>query len=626
MPQPLGMTLGPLGANFAIWSQSATAIELCLFDDKDFEIWRQPLPHKRSDVFYGFIDGLQQGQRYGIRAHGHWLPEQGHYYDPSKVLLDPYAVSISGNFDYHPELSARGVDTASRVPKAIATPPAAPSALRTPSAPSLIYELNVRGFSKLHPDVPLHKRGTLAALAEPAIIEHFKTIGANTIELMPIAAWIDERHLVQMGLRNAWGYNPVSMFAVDPRLLSGAADELRDTVDTLHAHNLNVILDVVFNHTGESDALGPIVSCRGIDNASYYRMFHGHFINDAGTGNTLALDRPHTVQWIVDVMRHWVLTYGIDGFRFDLASIMGRSETGFSATAPLLTAIENDSVLSSRILIAEPWDIGPGGYQLGNFPPHWFEWNDTFRDDVRRFWRGDNWSANAMATRLAGSSDKFAAKRRPSRSINFISAHDGFTLQDLLTFSEKQNLANGENNRDGKSHEVTCIGSNAVALLSSLLFSRGTPMLAAGDEFGRTQAGNNNAYAQDNETTWLNWLQRDLVLQDSFANLVKLRHQLDNFFGDHFLTGQPLHAQNEPDVVWRDKTGQLFDWSKPENHVLCMILSVQNQRLCVALNNGTSPAEIDFSTFSTCDWKPLSSISKTVNAHSVAIFQEAAAP
>jgi glycogen debranching enzyme len=608
-----------------VWSHAASAIELCLFDSSDREIWRQPVPQHQGEVFFGFVEGIKEGQRYGLRAQGQWLPAQGQYFDPSKLLLDPYARMITRNFHYDPALSAYGIDTAHKVPKALAVAQQPALPLRQPTPPTLIYELNVRGFTMLHPGVPATKRGTISALAEPAVIEHFKSIGANTIELMPIAAWIDERHLVNLGLRNAWGYNPVSMFAVDPRLAPGGSEEVRNTVEILHAADINVILDVVFNHTGESDALGPILSLRGLDNDGYYRLFHGHFVNDAGTGNTLALDRPHTVDWMVEVLRHWVLAYGIDGFRFDLAPILGRSATGFSATAPLINAIQNDPVLASRILIGEPWDLGPGGYQLGQFPENWYEWNDKFRDDVRRFWRGDNWSANAVATRLAGSSDLFARKGRPSCSINFVSAHDGFTLRDLLMFNEKQNLANGENNRDGKSHEVTCNNSTAMALLSTLIFSRGTPMLAAGDEFGRTQSGNNNAYAQDNETTWLNWKSRDSALQEKFVTLMQLRAKLSDFFPDAFLTGNPPSVGSDPDVTWLDANGLPFDWSKAEARVICMVVSTGESRMCLALNNSNEKVALNLPQKPLFKWHSHFGLATQVGANSFCICEERAA-
>ena len=610
------------GANIAVHSGSANRIDLVLFDDDGTEIWHHKLPLQDGTIFYGFVEGIAHGQHYGLRADGPYDPAGGHHFDHHKLLLDPFARAISEPFRYQAELSRHGAETAHLVPKAIADANLPPLTLRSPHQPQLIYELNVRGFTKLHPDVPVKKRGTIAALAEPAVIKHFKMLGVDTVELMPIAAWIDERHLVNLGLRNAWGYNPVSMFAVDPRLAPGGLQEVRDTVSKLHAEGLNVILDVVFNHTGESDMLGPTLSQRGLDCTGYYRLFHGTNINDAGTGNTLALDRPHTVHWIIEAMRHWVLTCGIDGFRFDLASIMGREENnGFNREAPLLRAIAADPVLSSRILIAEPWDIGPGGYQLGNFPANWFEWNDKFRDDVRRFWRGDDFAANSLATRIAGSSDVFAQKGRPSRSINFIAAHDGFTLHDLLHFTQKNNLANGENNRDGKNHEVTCPGSSAQALLATLLLSRGTPMLTAGDEFGRTQGGNNNAYAQDNETTWLNWEFRDTALQKSVTTLMQLRHGLRDVIDDTFLNGGS-RANSNPDVTWLNANAQPLDWSRADNRVLMVVLASDKRRVCIFFNGSSESLPLSVTAASGKLWRNMLAKGKHVPAQSVGVFEE----
>ncbi len=603
-------------------SHAATSLDLALFDDEGKQIWHHKLTLRDGDVHYAFIEGVTAGQHYGLRAHGPYDPAAGQHFDAHKLLLDPYAKAVSGHFTYHPELSRHGAETAALVPKAIATAGIQSMPLRTPHQPGLIYELNVRGFTMRHPDVPKHKRGTIAALAEPAVIKHFKTIGADTIELMPIAAWIDERHLVNLGLRNAWGYNPVSFFAVEPRLAPGGLQEVRDTISRLHAEGINVLLDVVFNHTGESDMLGPTLSQRGLDCTGYYRLFHGTNINDAGTGNTLALDRPHTVQLVVESMRHWVLNCGVDGFRFDLASIMGREENnGFSRDAPLLATIEADPVLSSRILIAEPWDLGPGGYQLGNFPLNWFEWNDKFRDDVRRFWRGDAWSANSFATRLAGSSDAFAGKQRPSRSINFIAAHDGFTLHDLLHFTNKNNLANGENNRDGKDHEVTCPGSRALPLLSSLLFARGTPMIAAGDEFGRTQGGNNNAYAQDNETTWLNWKDRNTKLEMQLGTLVKLRHALSDVLDDEFLNGHK-RPDAHSDVEWLNADGSAFDWSNANNRTIVMVLATDQRRVCIFFNGASLGTTLRLTPADGKFWRNLTGLGFDAPAHSVMVFEE----
>jgi glycogen debranching enzyme len=605
-----GLRLNSNGASFTVYSEGASAIQLCLFDQAGKE---ERVALKRSGALHSVdVTGIGAGQCYGLRAHGPYSPGEGQHFDASKLLLDPYARAISGSFHYVPKLSQHGADTASLVPKAIAQLDMPDLPLRSVRPPKLIYELNVRGFTMLHPDVPPAKRGTIAALAEPAVISHFKKLGVDCVELMPIAAWIDERHLVNLGLRNAWGYNPVCFFAIEPRLAPSGLAELRDTVAKLHAEGISVVLDVVFNHTGESDASGPTLSFRGLDNRSYYRLFHGGYVNDAGTGNIMALDRPHTVQLVVDAMRHWVLQAGVDGFRFDLATVMGRREDGFAAKAPLLEAIDADPVLSSRLLIAEPWDIGPGGYQLGHFPNDWFEWNDKFRDDVRRFWRGDPWSANAMATRLAGSSDVFGAKGRPSRSINFIAAHDGFTLHDLLHFTQKQNLANGENNRDGKADEVTCTNANAAALFTSLLFSRGTPMLCAGDEFGRTQNGNNNAYAQDNETTWLNWVNRDQALEAIFADIVALRRMLEDAFADQFLRAE--------DVVWLDGEGQTFDWQKSDARVLIMCIKSARTILSFAVNGGPHDVPFPAITRQAQSWRCLLGNADMLRAKSFSVF------
>ncbi|MDE2446252.1 MAG: glycogen debranching protein GlgX, partial [Alphaproteobacteria bacterium] len=536
---PLGVTLVPGGANVAVWSAHATQIFFCTFDEHDHETSRVALTQRVGDVHFDFVNGVGSGTRYGLRAQGPWAPEQGVLFDDSKVLLDPYAFHLSGSFSYSYHLGERHYDTAALVAKAVVMPAPEDVVLKPASEPQFIYELQVKSFTKLHPDVPVAQRGTVAALKHPSIIAHLKSIGVDTIELMPITAWIDERHLAALELSNAWGYNPVSFFAPDPRLAPGGLEEIRDTVAELHVHGFQVILDLVFNHTGESDVFGPSVSFRGLDHSSYYRLYNGQLANDAGCGNTVALDKPHNVQLVAAALRHWVLKCGIDGFRFDLATIMGRRDDGFDSYAPLLLAIESDPILSTRIMIAEPWDVGPGGYQLGNFPPRWYEWNDRYRDDVRRFWRGDDYSANALATRITGSSDFFQRKNRATKSINFLAAHDGFTLRDLTEYRVKYNFANGENNRDGKRDEITCLAVDLKALLATLLLSRGVPMLTAGDEFGRTQSGNNNAYAQDNEITWLDWQDSNSELSAWVGRLAALRRSqplIDTF---KFLSSKP---------------------------------------------------------------------------------------
>ena len=578
-PSPLGAVLEPSGANIAVVSQHANRIWVCLFNSTgETEIARLALPERIGDVHYGFVSGVAEGQRYGLRADGPWQPNAGHRFDPAKLLVDPYAVELDGPFAYHSDLAlprAVASDTATLVPKAIVRGQSPPSANPLPpQRPGLIYEIAVKAFTHLHPDVPPAKRGTVAALAEPAVIAHLKRIGADTIELMPLMAWIDERHLPPLGLHNAWGYNPVTFFAPDPRLAPGGMAEIATTIAELHAANIRVLLDVVFNHTGEGDDAGLTLSLRGLDNALYYRHAAddpGKPINDTGCGNTLALDRAAAVQLVMDALRHWARA-GFDGFRFDLATILGRGPSGFSPEAPLLTAIRQDPELSLLTLIAEPWDVGPGGYQLGQFQEPWAEWNDRYRDDVRGFWRGDAGAAGRLATRLAGSSDIFAASSRPpSSGINFVAAHDGFPLADLSAYAQKHNEANGEGNRDGSpdNHSWNCgvegpSRDSAIlarrhrdtrALLATLFLSRGTPMLTAGDEFGRTQRGNNNAYCQDNETTWLHWESADAGLAGFVALLANLRRTHSALTGDHFLKGLASDGSGLLDAAWLTPDG-----------------------------------------------------------------------
>jgi glycogen debranching enzyme len=553
------------GAEFSVFSANAASIEFCIFEGKR-ETDRITL-QRNGNWHQTMLKGLAPHTRYGLRATG-----DGNIFDPSKILLDPYATRLDSSFQFDERLAQRGYNTADLVPKAIASRPLSVMSLRTPHEPRLIYELQVRSFTKLHPEIPEADRGTIKALAHPVIIAHLKKIGVDTIELMPITAWITERHLAKIGLSNGWGYNPVSFFAPEPRLVPGGMEELRSVVAELHSHGFNVILDMVFNHSGEGDASGPTLSFRGLDNTSYYAHHHGQLINDTGCGNTFALNREPMLSLVVDSLRHWVLQAGIDGFRFDLATIMGRTETGFDPEAPLLKAIEADPILSTRIMIAEPWDVGPGGYQLGNFPSRWYEWNDKYRDDARRFWRGDDYSANAMATRIAGSSDIFARKGSTSKSINFIAAHDGFTLYDLTKYTEKNNLSNGEENRDGKSDEVTCPNTKVASLLNALLFSQGVAMITAGDEFRRTQHGNNNAYCQDNEVTWLNWqnMQHDQVKEFSHLAGLRIRSGVSNEFLNPDLTS------------WLDQLGNPIDWTKPKNQVLVLQSS---ERVGLALDS-----------------------------------------
>ena len=606
-PEPLGVALEAGGANVAVFSAHATKIELCLFDAAgQAEVERIALRSRSGDIHHAFVPGIHAGARYGLRAHGCYEPRHGHRFNPAKLLVDPYARALDRPFAYHGALqggneqdgSRDGTDSAPFVPKAILTPPSVDASARRPRVPwadTIVYELHVRGYTRLHSDVPEAQRGTCAGLAHPAAIAHLTRLGVTTVELMPIAAAIDERHLARLGLRNYWGYNPAAMFVPDPRIAPGGIDEVRACVEALHAAGIEVLLDVVLNHTGEGDVLGPTLSLRGLDNATYYRSVAGdaaRYVDDTGCGNTLALDRPPVLRLAMDVLRYYATAAGVDGFRFDLATTLGRREDGFDPAAPLLVAIAQDPVLRDLKLVAEPWDLGPGGHRLGAFPAPWGEWNDRYRDAVRRFWRGDAGCAAEVATRLAGSADIFAPRSRAlSRSVNFITAHDGFTALDLVSHASKHNAANGEDNRDGAEvnyswnlgveGETTdpairaCRERDVRNLLATLLLSRGTPMLAMGDELGRTQLGNNNAYAQDNPLTWINWARADRRLTGFVAALLTLRKQHAAFRLDRPLTGKALDASGIADVEWRHADGHDMtpqEWNAPDGRILVAVL------------------------------------------------------
>ncbi len=594
---------------FSVWSGGAGSVDVCLFDAADDEITRIPLEPVGGGLFATLVEGLGAGARYGLRADGPYDPGAGLWFDPAKLLVDPYAVAIDRPFAYDPRLGHRrenAPDTGLLMPKALVTalpdPVAPPPPVFRPGG--LIYEIAVRPFTMLHPEIPPEQRGTVAALAHPAILAHLTRLGVAAVELMPITAWIDERHLGPLGLTNGWGYNPVAMMVPDPRLCPGGIEELRATTAALRAAGIGVILDVVFNHTGESDAHGPTLSLRGLDARAYFRHDdHGRLINDTGTGNTLDCDNPATRRLVLDSLRHFVGQAGVDGFRFDLAPILGRTEHGFDPNAALLTEMRADPLLADRVLIAEPWDIGPGGYQLGAFPPPFLEWNDRYRDRVRRFWRGDRHMLGEFATALAGSSDVFPPPA--TRSVSFIAAHDGFTLADLVAYAHKHNQANGEHNRDGhdenlswnNGHEgpsnepgiVEARRRDLRALLATLFASRGTIQLTAGDEFGRSQLGNNNAYAQDNPITWLDWENRDRALEDWCARLSDLRRAAPVLGDPRLLTGAP-GPDGAPDVEWLTPGGEpkaAEHWEHPEGPALAMVLAPpRGGRLAVLFNRG----------------------------------------
>jgi glycogen operon protein len=621
-PGPLGVWPAGDGVNVAVWSGSATAIDLCLFDADGREA-RITLPARTGQVFHGHVAGVGVGALYGLRAHGPFDPASGARFDPSKLLVDPYAVALDRPFVLSPsQFSAEHAwaDSAADTPKAVVTAPAPPAAppLVVPWADTVIYEAHVKGLTRLHPDVPEAQRGTFAALAHPAVIKHLKDLGVTTLELLPAAAWIDERHLQTLGLTNYWGYNPVAFCAPDPRLAPGGWDEIRAATSALAQAGIETVLDVVLNHSGEGDHLGPTLSLRGLDNAGYYRLNPGdraRYIDDSGTGNTLALDRPQGVALAMAAMRAWVRRGGISGFRFDLAPVLGRRDNGFDPGAPLLAAIEQDPELAGLKLIAEPWDIGLGGYQLGAFPGPWGEWNDQYRDRVRRFWRGDDLPLGRLADAWSGSQPLMSAHRRPSRSVNFVTAHDGFTLADLVAYAGKHNDANGENNRDGTDNNASwnCGAEGASddpavsarrardqrALLSSLLLARGTPMLSMGAELGQTQAGNNNAYCQDGPLTWQNWTAADPALIAFTGRLTAARRAHLALRADRFLTGEAGECPY-PDVQWLKPDGapmQPADWDDPRGTSVVIVLAAKPadallDRVMLVVHRGDQPLDV----------------------------------
>ncbi len=631
-PEPLGVTPVAGGVNVAVFSVHAGAIEWCLFDARgEREIERVVLPERTGDVWHGFVAEVAPATRYGLRAHGPFAPNDGHRFDAAKLLVDPYARALDRPFALHPALFSvhpdgvrNHADSAPFVPKGIVTAlPTGTTAtpLDVPWSRTILYELHVRGFTKRHPAVPEPLRGTCAALATPAAIGHLQRLGVTTVELMPVAAAIDERHLSALRLTNYWGYNPIALFVPDPRLAPGGIAELAAAVAALHAAGIEVLLDVVMNHTGEGDQLGPTVSFRGLDNSSYYRLppdDRSRYLDDAGCGNTLACERPHVVRLVLDALRHYVLAANVDGFRFDLATTLGRARDGFDPAAPLLAAIAQDPLLRVRKLVVEPWDLGPGGYRLGAFHASWGEWNDRYRDTLRRFVRGDAGLQGEAATRVAGSADVFASRSRPlSRSVNFVAAHDGFTLADLVAHVHKHNEDNGERNRDGAdrneswNHGVEGATDDPTiraarvqdvrSLIAALIFSRGTPMLAMGDELGRTQRGNNNAYAQDGPLTWIDWDTADEGLCRFTARVCALRRAHPALRDEAVLTGDLRDDSGIPDVEWRRPDGApmgIADWQDPNGCTLIASLytpereSEAADRIVVVLHFGATPLDI----------------------------------
>lgn len=583
MTHSLGAHVAGGITRFAVRAPLAEAVDLCLFDG--VVETRHPMAGA-GEVWALDLPGDLAGTPYGYRAQGRYAPEHNLWFDPAKLLVDPYAIEFDRRFVQHPRLAAFGEDTADIVPRAIVPGPLP----QVPHEPprfqrgGLIYELNVAGFTKLHPDVPEAIRGTIAALAHPAVIAHLQKLHVSAVELMPIIAWIDERHLPPLGLKNHWGYNPVAMMALDPGLCPGGVAELRETVAALHDAGIGVILDLVFNHSGESDIHGGTLSLRGIDPAAYARAPDGSLINDTGCGNTLDFANPHLRRLMIDTLTHLVRHAGIDGFRFDLAPVIARGP-GFDPQAPIFAELAAEPCLADRVMIAEPWDIGPGGYQLGRFPANWLEWNDRYRDDVRRFWKGEA-TIGDLATRIAGSSDLFGVDSpKGCRSVNFLAAHDGFTLADTVAYEHRHNHANGEQNRDGhgENHSWNCgiegpsddpeirarRAGDLRALLGTLFASTGTIMLTAGDEFGRSQYGNNNAYCQDMP---VEWVCRDMALEAHVAALAAVRAERLISFARFPETGRWLSLANTSitDAQWRDQATDGFihdfphDWGRAQ--------------------------------------------------------------
>jgi glycogen operon protein len=589
-PKPAGAQADQHGINFSVFSAHATGIELCVFDDDGNE-QRLPLPGRTGNWWHGFLPDGKPGLRYGFRASGPFEPHNGHRFNPHKLLLDPCARAVEGDVPDDPRLHGGWdqpdeQDSAAVAPKSVVVAPEydweGDAPLRTPWGQTVIYEAHVRGLTKRHPEIPEAIRGTYAALAHPVMIKHLTDLGITALELLPIQHFADEPRLQREGLSNYWGYNPLALYAVEPSYASrpepGAAiNEFRDAVKTLHQHGIEVILDIVFNHTAEIDLSGPTLSLRGLDNKSYYWLHdNGDYDNMTGCGNAIRLVDEETVAWAIGCMRYWLEECHVDGFRFDLAPIMGRTPA-FSKEAPLFKAMLADPVISQCKLIAEPWDIGLGGYQLGNFPAPFAEWNDRFRDDVRRFWLQGHLPLGQFATRFSGSQDYFGHDgRQPIAAINMLTAHDGFTLQDTVSFSHKHNQANGEHNRDGTSenhsnnhgHEgldadeavKTRRRCSQRALLTTLLLAHGTPMLLAGDEQGQSQQGNNNAYCQDNELTWLDWAGADTSLTAFTAALLRLRRQIPalqhgEWWQDSRNDVQWLNGEGQPMTVQRWERG-----------------------------------------------------------------------
>jgi glycogen operon protein len=590
-PYPLGATWDRSGVNFALFAENATGVELCLFDGPGAtrESYRLKLTERSHQVWHAYLPGIKPGQLYGYRVHGPFEPENGHRFNPHKLLIDPYAKAISGTVHWHDslfgyrigddDLSFSPSDSAPYIPKGVVIDDRFDweddKAPKIPYFKSIIYETHVKGFTRLHPGIPEEIRGTYAAMGHPVTIAYLLELGVTAVELMPVHHFITDRYLLDKNLTNYWGYNSIGFFAPDVRYsgsgtLGGQVTEFKEMVKALHKAGIEVILDVVYNHTGEGNQMGPTLSFKGIDNASYYRLVEDqkrYYMDYTGTGNTLKANQPTVLRLIMDSLRYWILEMHVDGFRFDLAATLARELHAVDRLSSFFDVIHQDPVISQVKLIAEPWDIGEGGYQVGNFPPGWSEWNGKYRDCIRDYWRGADSMLAEFGQRFTGSSDLYRGDyRRPTASINFVTAHDGFTLHDLVSYNEKHNAANGENNQDGESHNRSWnCGAEGLTtdpaivalrqqqkrnLLTTLFLSQGVPMLLAGDELGRTQRGNNNAYCQDNYISWVDWAAADEDLLAFTRKLIRLRKAHPVFCRRRWFQGLPIKGSGVEDIAW----------------------------------------------------------------------------
>lgn len=634
-PYPLGPTWDGRGVHFSVFSAHATRVEICIFDETgEHERARMPLPTRCDDVFCGYLEGAELGLKYGLRVHGPYEPRQGHRFNPNKLLIDPYAKLLSGSltwddalFGYQvgeDDLSFDTRDSAPFMPKCVVThPDSLPSSSRRltqrPLSEGVIYEGHVKGLTYLHPDVPSNLRGTVGGLGSEAFVDHMRSIGVTALELLPIQSFVHDRGLIDRDLSNYWGYQPLSYFAPMPDYLgTNRLQELSSTTRALADQGIEVLMDVVYNHTGEGNEWGPTLSFRGIDNASYYALKPEQprdYLDDSGCGNRLNVAHPRVLQLVMDSLRYWHKEMGVSGFRFDLCTSLGRGPRGLDMRGAFFAAVRQDPTLATARMIAEPWDLGPGGYQLGAYPNGWSEWNDRYRDTVRRFWRGDSGLRPELAKRICGSSALYRPRgRSPSSSINYLCSHDGVTLHDLVTYGHKRNHANGEENRDGHHDDLNCHQGvdgespdpelNSMrrriqrSLLTTLFLSRGGIMLLAGDEMGRTQRGNNNAYCQDNDLSWIEWGDRetrDEELLQFTRRLSALRRDIPLLSMNRWATGERIEGSLARDLIWLTPQGEELSgdaWAHGTGNDLCFALTHQRDSLWIVMNAQNQPLEI----------------------------------